>query len=220
MNIKTLEAQIKYLEEKIGVLETELAAVHDIQEIKKLQRTYGYYLDNRLWDDIVDLFSDQTESLEISDSGVYLGKAGVERFFKGFLSGGGLPPGRGSLGTHMQLQGVVNLDPGGATAKGRWQCVILLAVPYNKELTAMVGFGVYEVEYVKEGSIWAFKKMHFYLIFRTPLHEGWAKTPVVYSMANGTPDKPSTVYKPLPDRYIVPFHYNNPVTEKEPHITP
>jgi hypothetical protein len=219
MTYKKLEAQIKYLEEKMDVLESELTAVHDIQEIKKLQRTYGYYLDNRMWDDIVDLFSDQTESLEISDSGVYLGKAGVERFFKGFLSGGGLPPGKGSLGTHMQLQGVVNLDPGGFTAKGRWQCVILLAVPYNNELTAMVGFGVYEVEYIKEGRTWAFKKMHFNLIFRTPLHEGWIKTPVVYSMASGTPDKPSTVYKPLPDRYVVPFHYKHPVTGNEPRTT-
>jgi hypothetical protein len=218
MDIKTLQAKISSLEKKIAVIETELTAVHDIQEIEKLQRTYGYYLDNRLWDDVVDLFSDKTESLEISDSGVYLGKAGVERFFKGFLSGGGLPPGRGSLGTHMQLQGVVNLDPGGTTARGRWQCVILLSVPYNSQLTAMVGFGVYETEYIKENGIWAFKKMHFYLIFRTPLHEGWAKTPVVYSMAKGTPDKPATIYKPLPERYIVPFHYKNPVTGKEPRI--
>jgi hypothetical protein len=218
MDIKTLQTNIKNLEKKIGALEKEIASVHDVQEIEKLQKTYGYYLDNRLWDDIVDLFSDKTESLEISDSGVYLGKAGVERFFKGFLSGGGLPPGRGSLGTHMQLQGVANLNPGGVTARGRWQCVILLAVPYNNQLTAMVGFGVYETEYIKENGVWAFKKMHFYLVFRTPLNEGWAKTPVVYSMAKGTPDKPSTVYKPLPERYIVPFHYKNPVTGKEPRI--
>jgi len=204
---KTLESKVKDLEEK-------LTAVNDIQEIDKLQKAYGYYLDNRMLDEIVDLFSENTESLEISDSGVYLGKAGVERFFKDFLGRGGLPPGRGSLGTHMQLQGVVNPDTGGNTAKGRWQCVILLAVPYNDELTAMVGFGVYEVEYIKENGVWAFKKMHFYLTFRTPLNEGWAKTPVVYSMASGTPDKPATVYKPLPDRYVVPFHYKNPVTKK------
>jgi len=215
---KTLEVKVKDLETKVKSLATELAAVHDIQEIKKLQRTYGYYLDNRMWDDIVDLFSENTESLEISDSGVYLGKTGVERFFKGFLGRGGLPPGRGSLGTHMQLQGVVNMDPGGNTAKGRWQCIILLAVPYKDELTAMVGYGVYEVEYIKEKGVWAFKKMHFYLTFRTPLHEGWVKTPVVYSMASGTPDKPATVYKPLPDRYIIPFHYKNPVTNKEPRV--
>lgn len=72
------------LEAKIKILEDKLAAVEDIQQIEKLQRAYGYYLDNRLFDQVVDLFSENTESLEISDSGVYLGKAGVSRFFKDF----------------------------------------------------------------------------------------------------------------------------------------
>ena len=203
------------LEAKVKALEENLSAIQDIQEIKKLQRVYGFYLDNRLWDEIVDLFSDNTESLEISDSGVYLGKAGVARFFKDFLGRGGLPPFPGALGIHMQLQGVVNLDPEGTSAKGRWQCVILLATPLEEKLRAMVGYGVYEVGYIKEGGIWKFSKMHFYLTFRTPLDEGWVKTPVVISMARGTPDLPTTVYKPYPEKYTVPYHYKNPVSGKE-----
>lgn len=202
------------LEEKVRVLEKRLAAVQDVQEIEKLQRAYGFYLDNRLWDEIVDLFSNNTESLEISDSGLYLGKAGVEKFFKGVLGKGGLPPMPGALGIHMQLQGVVNVGPIDGTAKGRWQCVMFIATPVNGELRALLGHGVYEVEYVKEGTIWTFKKMHFYLTFRTPLDEGWVKTPVVISMARQTPDLPTTVYKPHPEKYIVPFHYKHPVTGK------
>lgn len=211
---KTLEAKFKDLEAKVKGLETELASVHDIQEIEKLQRVYGFYLDNRMWDDVVDLFSDNTESLEISDSGVYLGKAGVKRFFKEFLGRGGLPPMPGALGTHMQHQGVVNLDPGGVTAKGRWQCVIWLATFLNNKLSAGLGHGVYEDEYIKENNIWKFKKMHFYLVFRTPLDEGWVKTPVVLSMAKGSADLPATVYKPYPSGYVIPFHFKNPVTGK------
>jgi hypothetical protein len=207
MTKENLELRVKALEEKLN-------AVHDIQEIKKLQRAYGYYLDNRLWDEIVDLFSDHTESLEISDSGVYLGKAGAGRFFKEFLGRGGLPPMPGALGIHMQLQGVVNLDPAGDTAKGRWQCIILLATPIQTRLTAGLGYGVYEVEYIKEDKVWKIKKMHFYLVFRTPLDEGWVKTPVVLSMAKGSPDLPTTVYKPYPAGYIIPYHYRNPVTKK------
>jgi hypothetical protein len=208
MNQTELEAKVKYLEAR-------LTEVHDTQQIEKLQRIYGYYLDNRKWDDVVDLFSENTDSLEISDSGVYLGKAGVGRFFKGFLGRGGLPPGSGALGTHMQLQGVVNLDPDGNTAKGRWQCLMLLATPLNNQLTALLGHGVYECEYTKESDIWKFRKMHFYLVFRTPWDQGWVKTPVVHSMAKGTPDQPTTVYKPLPASYTVPFHFSNPVTGKQ-----
>ena len=51
------------LESKVKALEEKLTAVYDIQEIEKLQRVYGFYLDNRMWDDVVDLFSDNTESL-------------------------------------------------------------------------------------------------------------------------------------------------------------
>jgi hypothetical protein len=91
---------------------------------------------------------------------------------------------------------------------------MLLAVPYNNQLTAMLGHGVYECEYIKEDSVWKFRKMHFYLVFRTPWDQGWVKTPVVHSMAKGTPDQPSTVYKPLPEGYVVPFHFKNPVTNK------
>lgn len=207
MTKEDLEAKVKILEERLNVIQ-------DVQAIEKLQRIYGFYLDNRLWDEVVDLFSDNTESLEISDSGVYLGKVGVKRFFKDFLGKGGLPSFPGILGIHMQLQGIVNVDPEGDTAKGRWQCLMLLATPVEGELKALLGHGIYEVEYIKEDGIWKFKKMHFYLNFRAPLEEGWVKTPVVISMAKGTPDLPPTVYKPYPEKYIVPFHYKHPITGK------
>jgi hypothetical protein len=202
------------LERRMQQLEDKLAAVQDIQEIEKLQRAYGYYLDNRLWDQVVDLFSDNTETLEISDSGVYKGKAGVKRFFLDFLGRGGLPPHPQALGIHMQLQGVVNRDKGSDTAKGRWQCIMLLASNLPSGVKAMLGHGVYEDEYVKEDHIWKIKKMHYYLTFRTPLDEGWVKTPVVLSMARGTPDLPSTGYKPYPQGFVAPFHYPNPVSGK------
>lgn len=203
------------LEEKVAALEKRLGAVQDVQEIEKLQRVYGFYLDNRLWDAVVDLFSDNTESLEISDSGVYLGKKGVERFFKEVLGKGGLPPMPGALGIHMQLQGVVNAGPVENAAKGRWQCVMLIGAPVEGSLRAILGHGVYEVGYVKEDGIWKFGKMHFYLTFRTPFDEGWVKTAVVVSMKspNKLNDLPTTVYKPYPEKYVVPFHYKHPVTE-------
>ncbi|MEW6663688.1 MAG: nuclear transport factor 2 family protein [Thermodesulfobacteriota bacterium] len=207
MNERELEARVKALEEKLDSLQ-------DVEEIKKLQRAYGFYLDNRLWDEVVALFSDQTESLEISDSGVYLGKGGVERFFKEVLGRGGLPAMPGALGIHMQLQGIVNVGLEKHKAKGRWQCVMLIATSVEGQLRALLGHGVYEVEYVKEEGIWRFMKLHFFLTFRTPLDEGWVKTPVVISMARQKYDLPTTVYKPYPAKYVVPFHYGHPVMGK------
>ena len=204
------------MEERVRAIEEKMERIQDVQNIEKLQRAYGFYLDNRLWDEIIDLFSDDAESLEISDSGVYLGKKGVERFFRQVLGKGGLPPMPGSLGIHMQLQGIVNVGPAPDAAKGRWQCVMLIATPLEGELRAVLGHGVYEVDYAKRDGLWTFKKMHFYLTFRTPLDEGWVKTPVVISMKSPKQnfDLPTTVYKPYPEKYVVPFHYKHPVTGK------
>ena len=109
MNLNELEA-------KFMNLEKEITRLKDVEEIKKLQRIYGYYLDNQMGDEIVDLFSDDTESVETN--GVYLGKEGAKRLFKNRYQ---LACPQGWLGLHMIQQGVVDVDPGGKTAKGRWQ---------------------------------------------------------------------------------------------------
>ncbi len=72
-NIEQMEKKIEALEARIQKLDTKLREVDDIEEIEKLQRIYGYYLDNRLSQEIVDLFSDDTESVEVANRGVYLG---------------------------------------------------------------------------------------------------------------------------------------------------
>ena len=48
MNAQELAAKVRALEDKVRILE-------DIEEIKKLQRAYGYYLEHGMVDDVVDL---------------------------------------------------------------------------------------------------------------------------------------------------------------------
>jgi hypothetical protein len=55
------------LEAQIGFLEDRLRVVEDAEEIKKLQRIYGHYLDYGMWDEVVDLFSDNAVSIEVAD---------------------------------------------------------------------------------------------------------------------------------------------------------
>ncbi|MFC1942700.1 nuclear transport factor 2 family protein [Chloroflexota bacterium] len=208
MTLEALEAKVKDLEKKLQIYE-------DIEQIKKVQQAYGYYLDNGMWNEMVDLFAEETESLEISDSGVYLGKAGAERFFKTKLAkatGNELP--EGNINIHMQLQGYIDIDPSGKTAKGRWHCLMLKAKPLDVEIKPIIGHGYYENEYIKENGIWKFKKFHFYLRFDSSFEEGWVKSPVVRFVSGGSPDRPSTVFKPYPAQDVFPYHYKNPVTGK------
>ena len=103
--------KLKELEQRLKILEESVRTLQDVEEIKKLQRIYGYYLEHWQWEDIIDLFSDNTESIEISDLGVFLGKEGVKKFFRREKV---LPE---FLHVMMQLSGVVDVDPSGKTAK-------------------------------------------------------------------------------------------------------
>jgi hypothetical protein len=108
-------------------LQARITRLEDIKQIEKLQRIYGYYLDYSEYQKVIDLFSDTTESVEMADYGVYKGKTGVKRFYLELL--GGKPPRVGELSIGMIMQGVVDIDPNGKTAKGRWYCMMIEAKP-------------------------------------------------------------------------------------------
>ena len=210
MNLDELESKFKELEKKITELD-------DIKQIEILQKTYGYYVDNHMYDDLIDLFCDDC-TFELCDIGVYLGKKGVKNFFKGILVSPKEVKKR--LYLHMQLQGVVHLDPGGNTACGRWQLLSL----QNAELSEAPGVqhalwitGVYEVKYIKEDGIWKIKNSVFNPYFVTTHEDGWVKQPFVpITYASTTPpDIPSTNSDTLyTSGYVLPCHFINPVTGK------
>jgi hypothetical protein len=198
-------------------LEARVRTLEDIQQIDRLQKIYGYYLDNGMMDKVVDLFSDDAESVEIGDRGQFRGKEGVRRFFWEYLGRGGKPRDPGTMAIHMQHQGVVDVDPGGRTARGRWYCTMLQARPIEEggPTRSILGHGVYENEFVREDGKWKFKKIFYSLHFRSPLAEGWATTPVTNESKGHYPVKPDampTAYHPYPELGFVPFHWKHPVT--------
>jgi hypothetical protein len=61
MTKQELETRVKMLEDKleaISGLELKVRRLDDIEEINKLQRAYGYYLEHMMVDDIIDLFAE------------------------------------------------------------------------------------------------------------------------------------------------------------------
>ena len=205
---------LEELEAKVKVLENSIRTLQDIEEIKKLQRIYGFYLEHWMWQEILDLFSDSPDiSVEFSNSGVYVGKEGV----KGYFYKEKVTP--DTLHEMMQIGGVVDIDPDGKTAKGRWYGWGLMAIPTGGGVWAGYNNGIYECEYVKENGKWKFKKIHWFRIFACPYSEGWVKNPVTnidfpHIADRPKPDLPTTVHKPYPSGFIFPFHYKHPITGK------
>jgi hypothetical protein len=199
------------LEARLAALEARVQTQEDIEAINKLTRAYGYYVDKQLWHEVVDTFSDHAV-VEIAGRGVYRDRKGVDDLFRGSMGGGeiGLKP--GALFNHMILQGIVDVAPGGKTAKARWRAFVQIA---GYKQFALWSEGTYENEYVKENGVWKISKMHFFSTYYTPFDQGWAKV----GMPNNGPSKtyppsaPQSVqYDVFPGHYVPPFHYPNPVT--------
>jgi len=208
MNLEELEEKVKRLEDKVKTFE-------DIEKIKMLQRIYGYYLDNMMHDEAADLFTDDA----IADFGhvVNKGKENIRTSFRNLLLKG--QEGTKRLQVHLMLQGVVNIEPGGQTAKGRWQLIPLLTEYLGKppgELQPIIGHAVYDNEYIKENGIWKIKRLTLNSSFTCILQDGWVKQTKV----DGTYPKNLTVSdirQDVGDRtwrsgYKVPCHFKNPVT--------
>ena len=203
-------------------LQARVTRLDDIKAIEKLQCIYGYYHDYSDWQNVIDLFTDDDPSVEVSDYGVYKGKEGLRRFYVDLMGGGpGKKPRPGYLSISFQLQGVVSVEPGSNTAKARWYGMGIEAKStvalHEGELRQTWIAGIYENEYVKEDGVWKIKKLHFNLTFRTPYEEGWLNVPVIGQHGPDLsipPDEPPTAYFPYPSGYHVPFSFKHPITGK------
>ena len=165
--------------------------VADVAEIKRLQAIYGYYIDRSMWDDIVDLMTDDV-TLEYGGSGVYVGKAQARALLYGIGYGQyGLLPGQ--LRDHTQLQPVITLAADGRTAQGRWHALVLLG---QFKQYARWQTGPYENTYRKENGRWKISSLHWFETFTVPFVGGWQGSMPQSNVADRrlpAPDRPPSI---------------------------
>lgn len=199
-------------------LEQRATRAEDVNAIKRLQRSWGYYLDKGLWDEAAALFS-ADGSLEMGLDGVYAGKARVRAYLYAW-GGGHRGLAAGQLNEHLQLMPVVDLAADGLTAKGTWRDVLLVG---QLGQAAYWGEGPYVNDYVKEDGVWKIRRLHWFQTLYVPYEGGWS----VHGDVNGghfvgarlPADAPPTItYKTWPGAFTPPFHFKDapPVTPAEP----
>jgi len=221
MKSENLETIVKNLTQTVEKLAARLTITEDIEAVKKLQYAYGYYLEYWQEDELIGLFSHGSDvTIEINAGGQYKGWEGVLKAFNfsghytAFDGVKRAPP--EYLHILMPNCGIVDVDPDGKEAKGRWYGFFLGAMPRGGKLRDLIGCGIWENEYVKQDGIWKIKKLFFNDIISSPLDEGWIKTPYLANPPHREtpPPGPNTHFAPYPSGYIFPYHYKNPVTGK------
>jgi hypothetical protein len=219
------------LQNKVLSIEKELQRLKDIEAIRKLQHIYGFYLTTFMNEEMIDLFSNNSESTLDFPEGTFFAKKGVCLAF-GHTNKEMNPEFMHQL---MQLQGVIDVAEDGKTAKGRWWGFGAMASPEaesekksttDKGVTQSMVCGVYENEYIKEEGIWKFWKIRWVPFYSFSPENGWVKPERQAKKELFTdgqvkfpdwwkPDLPGkgTNYN-YPSGYILPFHYKHPVTGK------
>jgi hypothetical protein len=216
MNAKELELKIEKLEKQVKAQEKELTILKDIEAIKKLQKAYGYYVEHMMYQEIVDCFSDSPEVRLDWLEGQWAGKEGVKNYFA-FMKKTPL----NFQHQVMQIAGVVDVDPDGKTASGRWYAFGAMFFPQPEGMKRAFVTGIYENRYIKENGVWKMLAIKWVIPYAvTPTGEWRMPEDVNRPYLAGQWKGPSPDI-PL-DRedlryltgYIFPFHYNHPVTGK------
>jgi len=228
----SVEQQVKSLEKKVEALTRELTEVHDELKIRKLQHAYGYYIDKCLYDEVIDLFSDDCEVRFMH--GVYKGKAGARRLyvesFQKRFTGGKNGPIYGFLLDHPMYQDVVTITPDGQMAHARFRCNMQAGTHVNVTPNGQTPRqwwegALYENVYKKVDGTWRIHVLNYNPVWHANFETGWAYTPPEYvrfadesQLYPKNPLGPDAIDRTQvlwPDHGVLTFHYPHPVTGKK-----
>ena len=193
------------VDERLDALDARITRLEDMNAIERLQKTYGYFVDEGQWTRLSELFADDA-TLEIGGKGLFLGKGRVLEYMQTAFGAEGAKD--NVLAQHMQFQPIPDISTDGKTAWVRSRAFVMSSAGW--------GLPLYENEYKKgEDGIWRISRLSGPFTMYTNW-EGWGKN----ALNNTWPDKfdpppdlpPTTVYLTYPAYYIIPFHYPNPVT--------
>ena len=178
----TDQPTIEQLARRLDALEHQLGIEQDVNQIRRVQYTYGYFIDKSQYNEVVDLFADDGEVWFLG--GIYKGKAGVRRLyierFQTQFTDGHNGPRYGWLLDHPQLQMVIDVAPDRRSAKVRGRSTMQAGLHETAQGQQRAWWegGIYENEYVREDGVWKIKALRYFPFWHGSFQEGWAKTPI------------------------------------------
>jgi hypothetical protein len=220
-------SELAAMRQELDALKGEVTRLNDVNAVRKLQYTYGYFIDQSQYNECVDLFADDGEVWFLG--GIYKGKEGVKRLYKDRFqtqfTQGHNGPRYGWLLDHPQLQMVIDISPDGKTTQLRGPSTGRSSLHETAEGQQRAWWegGIYENEYVKVDGVWKIKALRYYPFWHGSFAEGWAKTPIDFvpmatekDLYPANPVGPDALIEPRPRLWpatdTVPFHYPHPVT--------
>ncbi len=213
-DLAPLQTQIHVQARRIEELQQALGRLQDKDDIQQLQFMYGFFLDNRMFREIADLFTDQGAWMEIGGRGLYRGKERIHDFLLQVLGGGrwGLLP--NEVINHVQQQFLITVDAQRqkAWARGRAQ-VQGNSPPDTPHL--LLADGIYENEYVRENGRWKILGVRVAMTFYAAVERQKIWFAAGPPNEQFPPDEPSRPVEAGLGRQFARWHFKHPTTGKE-----
>jgi len=170
----------------LAALQARVDALNEEDRIRNLQAAYGFYADRKMWDDVVDLFAENSV-VEIGGQGIWRGPAGVRRWL-GSIGPAGLA--HGQLNDRVQNDVTVTISPGGNEAFARGIELGMLGEADQEKGWWEVA--VFRNRFVKEDGVWKIREMRIFPLMKTDIFLGWGKSRIVDPVPTGAnaPDAP------------------------------
>jgi hypothetical protein len=153
----------------LATLAARIAAMNAQDDVRNLQHSYGYYVDRKMWDDVVDLFA-QDGVIEIAGVGTFRGRDGVRKAME-LMGPAGLR--HGELNDRPQFGAIVAVSPGAAEAHARGTEVAMLG--QANEGKASWEFSVFRNRFVREDGLWKIREMRIQPLLKADYRTGWGK---------------------------------------------
>jgi hypothetical protein len=151
----------------LASLEQRIDALNAQDKARNLQNAYGYYVDRKMWDDVIDLFTSDGV-LEISGAGVYEGAANIRR---GLERDGPAGITYGQLNDHPLFDTMIEIAPGGMEARVRGLDLGMIG-DFNSG-KAFWSVSVFANRFVKQDGVWKIREMRVYPLVKADYGKNW-----------------------------------------------
>ena len=187
-----------------------IALLEDKNEIERLQYAYGYFIDNRMFREMADLFCDDGCWIEIGQRGRYYGKQRIHQFLLEVLGDGRWGLLKDEVINHVQQQPIITVAEDRQQAWSRARAQVQGNSPPGTP-HFLLADGIYENEYVRDGGRWKIRGVTVTMTFYAALERARIWFPSAPPSDLLPPDSPSQPVVEALGRQFNPWHFRHPV---------
>ena len=209
--LAALTALVESQRLQIAELQHSLGILQDKDEIQHLQYAYGFFLDNRMFREVADLFATRDAWIEIGGRGRYFGKERIHRFLLEVLGGGRWGLLKNEVINHVQQQLTITVATDRQRAQSRARAEVQGNSPPDTP-TFLLADGVYENEYIREDGQWKILSVRVTMTFYAALERRSVSFHTAPPSTAFPPDEPSQPVARGLGRQFNAFHFKHPVT--------